>query len=199
MQDQQFNDNELKYVSVIREECTSVIEDEVDLSEAFELVYSRDISETDVENYIRGLIFQLFETSSKPLQIHITKENVPHVVRSNINLKGLQKIRHRSALIEIDRIIRNARNTYREGKVDVSHNTRKQTLAHKAKVKEYIYFETHVKIYDSHFLVELASEQMFGQEEDILDLYNVRVKRDPTAAHLSTLQTGVINNLPSDN
>ena len=73
MQDQQFNNNELKHVSAIREECTSVIEDEVDLSEAFELVYSRDISEKDVENYIMGLIFLLFETSSKPLQIQITK------------------------------------------------------------------------------------------------------------------------------
>ena len=52
MQDQQFYNNELKHVSAIREECTSVIEDEVDLSEAFELVYSRDISEKDVENYI---------------------------------------------------------------------------------------------------------------------------------------------------
>ena len=129
----------------------------------------------------------------------LQKENVPHVVRSNINLKGLQKIRHKSALIEIDRIIRNARKTDREGKVDVSHNTRKQTLAHKAKVKEYIYFETHVKILDNYFLVELASERMFGQEEIILNLYDVRVKRDPTAAHLSTLQTGVINNVSSDN
>ena len=87
----------------------------------------------------------------------------------------------------------------REGKVDVSHNTRKQTLAYKAKVKKYIFFETYVKIYDNYFLVELASERMFGQEEIILNLYNVRVKRDPTAAHLSTLQTGVINNVSSDN
>lgn len=86
MQDKQFNDNELKHTSDIREECTSVIEDKVDMTEAFDLVYPRGISETDVGNYIMGLIFQLFETSSKPLQIHITKENIPHVVRSNINM-----------------------------------------------------------------------------------------------------------------
>ena len=57
-------------------------------------------------------------------------------------------------------------------------------------MKEYVYFETPARINDDHFLVELATEIIYGQDENLLDLYNVRVKKNPAAAHLSTLQTG---------
>lgn len=155
----------------------------VDLTEEFSLIKSQDIEEKDVKQYIEGLFGQVFDTSTSPLQIQITNENKAHIVKSNILLEGNRKTKHDAALMNIERIINQAKKIERDGTVDLSHNTRKQTLLHKSQVAEYVYFETPLKINDNYFSAELATERRKGQREKLLDLYNVKVKKKSPRWH----------------
>ena len=74
--------------------------------------------------------------------------------------------------------------------MDLSHNTSQRTIAHKQNVEEYVYFETIVQIGQEEYLIELAAERVKGQDKNLLDLYNVHVKRNPATAHLSTYGQG---------
>lgn len=143
-----------------------------------------------VEYSLNALIGQAMDTATPPLQIQITADNKVHIKNSNVKLKKGQLKRHQTALTTLEKIVNVAQKTDRKGEVDASHNTSKKTLAHKANVEEYVYFQAPVKIGEDTFLVELATERVKGQDKNLLDLYNVRVKRNPTAAHLSTLPQG---------
>lgn len=143
-----------------------------------------------VESSLNALIGQAMDTATPPLQIQITADNKVHIKNSNVKLKKGQLKRHQTALTTLEKIVNVAQKTDRKGAVDASHNTSKKTLAHKANVEEYVYFQAPVKIGEDTFLVELATERVKGQDKNLLDLYNVRVKRNPTAAHLSTLPQG---------
>lgn len=143
-----------------------------------------------VESSLNALIGQAMDTATPPLQIQITADNKVHIKNSNVKLKKGQLKRHQTALTTLEKIVNVAQKTDRKGEVDASHNTSKKTLAHKANVEEYVYFQAPVKIGEDTFLVELATERVKGQDKNLLDLYNVRVKRNPTAAHLSTLPQG---------
>ena len=143
-----------------------------------------------VEFALNTLIGSAMDTATPPLQIQITKENKLHIKNSNIQLKWGQLKRHQTALTTLEKIVNVAQKTDRKGEVDASHNTSKKTLAHKANVEEYVYFQALVKIGKEPFLVELATERVKGQDKNLLDLYNVRVKRNPASAHLSTLRQG---------
>ena len=143
-----------------------------------------------VEYSLNALIGQAMDTATPPLQIQITADNKVHIKNSNVKLKKGQLKRHQTALTTLEKIVNVAQKTDRKGAVDASHNTSKKTLAHKANVEEYVYFQAPVKIGEDTFLVELATERVKGQDKNLLDLYNVHVKRNPTAAHLSTLPQG---------
>lgn len=143
-----------------------------------------------VESSLNALIGQAMDTATPPLQIQVTADNKVHIKNSNVKLKKGQLKRHQTALTTLEKIVNVAQKTDRKGEVDASHNTSKKTLAHKANVEEYVYFQAPVKIGEDTFLVELATERVKGQDKNLLDLYNVRVKRNPTAAHLSTLPQG---------
>ena len=143
-----------------------------------------------VEFALNALIGSAMDTATPPLQIQITKENKLHIKNSNIQLKWGQLKRHQTALTTLEKIVNVAQKTDRKGEVDTAHNTSKKTLAHKANVEEYVYFQALVKIGKEPFLVELAAERVKGQDKNLLDLYNVRVKRNPASAHLSTLRQG---------
>ena len=147
-----------------------------------------------VESSLNALIGQAMDTATPPLQIQITADNKVHIKNSNVKLKKGQLKRHQTALTTLEKIVNVAQKTDRKGAVDASHNTSKKTLAHKANVEEYVYFQALVKIGKEPFLVELATERVKGQDKNLLDLYNVRVKRNPTAAHLSTLPQGSSTN-----
>lgn len=143
-----------------------------------------------VEFALNALIGHAMDTATPPLQIQITEDNKVHIKNSNVKLKKGQLKRHQTALTTLEKIVNVAQKTDRKGEVDTAHNTSKKTLAHKANVEEYVYFQALVKIGKEPFLVELATERVKGQDKNLLDLYNVRVKRNPTAAHLSTLPQG---------
>lgn len=147
-----------------------------------------------VEFALNALIGQAMDTATPPLQIQITADNKVHIKNSNVKLKKGQLKRHQTALTTLEKIVNVAQKTDRKGEVDAAHNTSKKTLAHKANVEEYVYFQALVKIGEDTFLVELATERVKGQDKNLLDLYNVRVKRNPTAAHLSTLPQGSSTN-----
>lgn len=147
-----------------------------------------------VESSLNALIGQAMDTATPPLQIQITEDNKVHIKNSNVKLKKGQLKRHQTALTTLEKIVNVAQKTDRKGAVDASHNTSKKTLAHKANVEEYVYFQAPVKIGEDTFWVELATERVKGQDKNLLDLYNVHVKRNPTAAHLSTLPQGSSTN-----
>lgn len=143
-----------------------------------------------VESSLNALIGQAMDTATPPLQIQITADNKVHIKNSNVKLKNGKLKRHQTALTTLEKIVNVAQKTDRNGAVDVSHNTSKKTLAHKANVEEYVYFQAPVKIGEDTFLVELATERVKGQDKNLLDLYNVHVKRNPATAHLSTYGQG---------
>lgn len=143
-----------------------------------------------VESSLNALIGQAMDTATPPLQIQITADNKVHIKNSNVKLKNGKLKRHQTALTTLEKIVNVAQKTDRKGAVDASHNTSKKTLAHKANVEEYVYFQAPVKIGEDTFLVELATERVKGQDKNLLDLYNVHVKRNPATAHLSTYGQG---------
>ncbi|WP_428081886.1 LPD5 domain-containing protein [Candidatus Avelusimicrobium fimicolum] len=143
-----------------------------------------------VESFLNALIGPAMDTATPPLQIQITADNKVHIKNSNVKLKNGKLKRHQTALTTLEKIVNVAQKTDRKGAVDVSHNTSKKTLAHKANVEEYVYFQAPVKIGEDTFLVELATERVKGQDKNLLDLYNVHVKRNPATAHLSTYGQG---------
>ena len=164
---------------------------EVDLTELFINLKTRVINEEDVRHFINRILGKYFRTSSGLMQVGITSENKIHILKTNIKLRGNYAFRHNAAILKIERIINNAKRMDRDGIVDLSHNSRRKTLKHKARVLEYIYFCSNIRIYDNSFTVELATERMKGRNPELLDLYNIRVKRNPAATQLSALQTGV--------
>lgn len=167
----------------------------VDLTPAFEHIQNltKENALQIVEEELNALIGKPLDTATPPLQIQITSENKYHIISSNVQLKGNQKKRHQSSLLVLEKIINNAVKTQRKGEVDLRHNTRPQTLRHKSNVEEYIYFSAPLKIStdkgEVYFTAELASERVKGQSPDLLDLYNIRIKRAPAAAFNNTLQT----------
>lgn len=168
---------------------------EFDLSEAFGMVASKEVSEADVENYIKYLIGKVFRTLSEPLQIRITKGHRNHIIRTNVKLNKKQKKPHYAALMMLDDIIGNAAYV-NSAKVDLSHNTSKKTLKHKAKVERYVYFRSPIKVFEKHFVAKLTTEQIKGQDPTILDLYNVEVKKRPEERNSNvTLSSGPENQL----
>ena len=164
---------------------------ETDLTEAFELLKDRDITASDVKNYINGILKMYYQTDTTPLSVGITPENKLHILKSNLHLKGNQELRHNAAIVEIESIISNATRIDKDGKVDLSHNKKGKALKHKRKVLEYIYFISPVRIAENHYSVELVTERLKGQNPNMLALYNVRVKKDPAATNLIALQTEV--------
>ncbi len=163
---------------LFQEEVGEVSSNVVDLSEEFKNIKDGNITEKDIEKYINELIGKPLDTSTPPLQIQITDGNKAHVIRSNVKLNNRQKRRHQTSLNSIEKIINNATKTNEEN-VDLSHNTRKETLEHKANIDKYIYFKSPIIINGKNYDVELATEQVKGQDKNILDLYNVRVKTTP--------------------
>ena len=152
-----------------------------------------------VESSLNALIGQAMDTATPPLQIQITADNKVHIKNSNVKLKNGKLKRHQTALTTLEKIVNVAQKTDRKGAVDASHNTSKKTLAHKANVEEYVYFQAPVKIGEDTFLVELAAERVKGQDKNLLDLYNVHVKRNPATAHLSTYGQGSSTNRITNN
>lgn len=86
--------------------------------------------------------------------------------------------RHLAALKQVENIISNAIKTG-ESDVDLTHNTNTKTLKHKQKVDKYIYFNTQVLINEQIYNVKLSAEQIKGQDPNVLDLYDVNIKKEP--------------------
>ena len=181
-----------------RENSSKLFKTAIDLSQDFADIASGQITEQDVENHINSLIGQAIDTATEPLQIQITKDNKIHVIRSNVKLEKGKKKRHNAALTKIEKIINNAEET-NTAPTDLSHNTKKKTLRHKQNVLEYVYFGSPIRIGNDLYTVELTTERADGQNPNILDLYNMRVKKnDLTGTNLIASPQGQLNNTTSD-
>ena len=166
-----------------------------DLTQDFADVQSGNITEQDIENHLNSLIGQAFDTATTPLQIQITKTNKPHVIKSNVKLEKGKKKRHNAALNKIEKIINNASMTSKSENVDTLHNTNAKTLNHKKNVLKYITFESPLKIGNDYYTVELTTERIKGQKPSLLDLYNIRVKKNNlTGTNLIASPQGQSNN-----
>lgn len=163
----------------------------IDLTQDFnDYVKSKKAS---VSEYIKSLVGQVLETSSEPLKIKITQENKKHIINPRKQGKTATK-RHMAALEKLEDIISNAVKTG-ESDVDLSHNTNKKTLAHKEKVDKYIYFTAPIKIGNQIYYVSLSTEQIKGQDKNILDLYDVKVKKEPDATQSVGLSGSYTDNI----
>lgn len=151
----------------------------VDISDSFKKVKCDPNHQQEcMEKYLGTLIGQAIGTSTQPLQIRIDERDIPHIVRSNVELSGNQKIRHNAALLELERIIRASKKTDKPGDVDLKHNTGKRTLSRKKKVQEYVYFKTRLQAAkDLFYTIEFSTERNKTGDSNVLNLYNVHVKR----------------------
>ena len=147
-----------------------------------------------IEQELNKLIGKPLDTATPPLQIQITSGNKVHIKRPNVPLKGGKLVRHQAVLSALEKVVNKAEKADKDGTVDLTHNTSKRTLTHKAGVDKYVYFKAPVQaeITDEngqkstvYFEVELAAEQVKGQDPNLLDLYNVRVKKSSPHTHLS--------------
>ena len=157
-----------------------------------------------IEQELNNLIGHPLDTATPPLQIQITRENKAHIKTSNVPLKGGQLVRHQAVLSALEKVVNKAEKTEKDGAVDLTHNTRKRTLAHKAGVDKYVYFKAPIQteIADAngqkstlYFEVELAAEQVKGQDPNLLNLYNVRVKNKFPAHALQNVFAGNNNSI----
>lgn len=163
-------------------------EEVADLTSSFDNIKSADPTEVaeEVERQLNSLIGVALDTKTKPLQIQLTEDNKGHVKKTNLKLTEKQLAKHNTALLNLKQIANNAVKTEKDGTVDTAHNTRKKTIKHKANVAQYVYFESPIKIRNNLYTVELHTEQVKGQDPNLLDLYHVRVKYQGNA-QLSTL------------
>lgn len=157
----------------------------VDLSDIFKT--SGNITEEMINDTLNGLLNKAMDTLSKPLQIQVTNENKAHIANSNLPLSNAQQKRHNTAITALEKVVNNATKNNKDGSVDLSHNKGK-TLEHKQnEVERYVYFDSPVTINGENFNVELHTEQIKGQNPNLLNLYHIRVKRNP-ATNLIALQ-----------
>ena len=156
-----------------------------------------------INTKLNELINKPLKTGTPPLRIQVTAGNKAHIKKPNVPLKGSGKARHQAVLSVLEKIVSNAEKTDRPGEVDLTHNTRRKTLKHKAKVKEYVYFEAPIQINVTDkngnietavFTVELATERVKGQNKNLLNLYNVRTKKRSPHTPLS-VSAGNNNNI----
>ncbi len=96
-------------------------------------------------------------------------------------------------------IINQAERIQKDGTVNAEHNSKATRDTKLRNVKEYVYFDSTVRIGEKLFSVELVTERLNEQDENLLSLYNVRVKNNSAAAvaNSTTSQTGVDNNIAS--
>lgn len=144
----------------------------VDLSD----IFNRKPTEKDVEEYLNSII-EPMDTATPPLKIQITKEKKPHIIDNGLKLNPTQKNRKKSALMKLEEIISKSHKIDRDGTVDLSHNSKRTKIRKEKTVIQYIYFGCMVSIKGENFYVETATEQIKGQDPNILDLYNFAVKR----------------------
>ena len=156
-----------------------------DLTQDFADISSGKITEQDVENHIMSLIGQTYDTATEPLKIQLVKGNKAHVMGSNVRLNPNQQKKHNAALNKVESIINNASMIGKSEPVDLTHNTNKRTLKHKQQVLKYVTFESPIKIGNDYYTVELITERVKGQAPELLDLYNVRVRKNSPANTLS--------------
>lgn len=172
------------------------VKQQVDLTQAFEDIIQLPPAEraAKAEQALNDLIGRAMDTATPPIQIQVTSGNKFHIKHSNVVLKKGQLKRHQTALTALEKVVNSAHQLDKDGTVDAAHNTRPATIAHKQQVKEYVYFEAPIQIGRESFVVELAAERVKGQDENLLDLYNVHIKRNPAAALKSTLPQGSSTN-----
>ena len=152
-------------------------ENAIDLTELVD--NAANLSENDMFNMLEGILNKAMDTLSKPLQIQVVSGNKGHIVGTNLNLSKSQTKKHYAAIQALEKIINNAVKNDKDGTVKLGHNKGK-TREHKENdVIKYVYFDSPVKIGTEYFNVELHTEQTKGQDPNLLNLYHIRVRRNP--------------------
>ena len=171
--------------------------DVINLTETFNGIKSTNPEQVaiEVEQQLNDLIGIALDTKTEPFKIQLTEDNKGHVKTTNLKLNEKQLNKHNTALLNLKQIANNATKIEKDGTVETSHNTRKSTLEHKANVIQYIYFNSPIQIKNNLYVVELHTEQVKGQNPNILDLYHVRVKYQGNAqtSTLSPDSTDIIS------
>lgn len=130
----------------------------------------------------------MIQQQVSPLQIQVTNTNEKHIVSPNVKLNKRQQEKHNTALFQLEAIINRA-SVVNERTVDLAHNTKAKTLKHKEQISSYVTFQTPISINQDLYSIILTTERVKNQNPNLLDLYNVRVKKMSEAdVYLNTLQ-----------
>lgn len=169
-------------------------ENVVDLSSLFEGM--KDLTVKQAQNKIikefETLLGKPLKTGTPPYKLQLVKGKHLHVVDNGFKMTPAQNRRKLSTLSVIEDVVSNAVKIDKDGTVDLNHNKGKNLKRKTNTVEEYIYFESPVVFKDGdgnskYYTVELATEKIKDQADDLLDLYNVRLKASPVKNVKSTL------------
>ena len=167
-------------------------------STKIEFEYEIDGNEKEIkkiaEKRLNEIINLPLKTATAPLQIQVIKDNIrPYNLRTENKIKGIKNKVHKASLSALEKVVKSAVKVG-EGEVDTQHNTSKKTIAHKQKVDKYVYFKSPIKIKvgDEYFYydVKLVTEQIKGQDKNLLDLYHIEIGR-PRSTSRRTNSSGV--------
>ena len=165
----------------------------VDTTDSYKKIEGEDKkqAESKANEHLKSLIGKPIDTAEGPLKVQLMGYSRSGILRSHTNLKDKKRKQYNSVLLNLEKILPFAKRINRDGRVDLSHNTRKQTLEHKKKVNQYIYFVAPVQINGEKYFVEFSTEQMKGENPNLLELYNVRIKRSPIHAPSATVPDSI--------
>ena len=169
-------------------------ENVVDLTNAFDGMKNLTLKQAEkrIIAEFKKLLGNPLETGTPPYKLQLVKDKYLHVVNNGVKMSQTQNRKKLSTLSVIEDVVSNAVKIDKDGTVDLNHNKGKNLKRKTNTVEEYIYFESPVVFKDGdgnskYYTVELATEKIKDQADDLLDLYNVRLKASPVKNVKSTL------------
>lgn len=166
----------------------------VDLSSLFDGMKNLTVKQVQdkITEEFKKLLGKPLKTGTPPYKLQLVKDKYLHVIDNGVKMTPAQNKRKLSTLSVVEDIVSSAVKIDKDGTVDLNHNKGKNLKRKTNTVEEYIYFESPVVFKDSdgnskYYTVELATEKIKDQADDLLDLYNVRLKASPVKNVKSTL------------
>lgn len=164
------------------------IDNAVDITNFYKDLKGQNL-ETVKNNLIKdfeAILNQPLETGTPPFQVQLVDGKYVHVVENGKIMHPNQKRRKYGTLSVLEKVLSVAEKSDRDGTVDLNHNGKKTRDRKQNTVERYFYFEAPIMIKNEkgnphYFIVEFAAEQIKGQDPNLLDLYNVRLKKGSPA------------------
>lgn len=170
-------EDEIKFQSGIAEKAVDI----TSLLDGMKNITVKQAQEKIIQEFEKMLGIPM-KTGTPPFKLQLVDGKYLHVVDNGLKMRVSKSKQKLATLSVIEDVVNQAVKTDRPGDVDLSHNKGKTKDRKENTVDEYIYFEAPIMFKDDrgenqYYTVELATEKVKGQDPNLLDLYNVRLKK----------------------